>query len=492
MEKKLLLGDEAIALGAIHAGIRGVYAYPGTPSTEITEYIQRHPLARARGLHSTWCTNEKTAVEAALGASYAGARVIACMKHVGLNVAADAFVNAAITGVNGGMIVVVADDPSMHSSQNEQDSRFYGKFSMITTLEPSTQQEAYDMMQYGFELSEREKLPVLMRIVMRLAHSRAAVTVKEEAEEVRALPCAKDPASWVLLPANSRRKYAALVEQQPRLEQAAAEAPYTRYEQASGEKPVGILACGIGYNYVTEVREAAEKFNILKITQYPLPADLVRRLAADSREILVVEDGQPFAEELVRGDAFRRLSRTRSSDGRLAAYGGTDTGQRGSGYGTPAGALLRSTEKCGGTPACLVPGMRPPRCVHGFERSGKGISRCTRVCRHRLLYIRGFAAFPCHRHLPRHGGFHYDGQRGGRRRCVSGYRCHRRFHVHPFRHDGVVGCRKRQGADYRHHIGQSDYGDDRRARLCRYEQVRGDLSGAWGGAGTCARSGTVA
>ena len=130
MEKKLLLGDEAIALGAIHAGIRGVYAYPGTPSTEITEYIQRHPLARARGLHSTWCTNEKTAVEAALGASYAGARVIACMKHVGLNVAADAFVNAAITGVNGGMIVVVADDPSMHSSQNEQDSRFYGKFSL--------------------------------------------------------------------------------------------------------------------------------------------------------------------------------------------------------------------------------------------------------------------------------------------------------------------------------------------------------------------------
>ena len=161
------------------------------------------------------------------------------MKHVGLNVAADAFVNAAITGVNGGMIVVVADDPSMHSSQNEQDSRFYGKFSMITTLEPSTQQEAYDMMQYGFELSEREKLPVLMRIVMRLAHSRAAVTVKEEAEEVRALPCAKDPASWVLLPANSRRKYAALVEQQPRLEQAAAEAPYTRYEQASGGETGG-------------------------------------------------------------------------------------------------------------------------------------------------------------------------------------------------------------------------------------------------------------
>lgn len=301
MEKKLLLGDEAIALGALHAGIRGVYAYPGTPSTEITEYIQRHPLARERGLHSTWCTNEKTAVEAALGASYAGARVIACMKHVGLNVAADAFVNSAITGVNGGMIVIVADDPSMHSSQNEQDSRFYGKFSLMPVLEPSTQQEAYDMMEYGFELSEREKLPVLMRIVMRLAHSRAAVTVKEEAGPLRALPCAKDPAGWVLLPANSRRKYAGLVACQPHLEELSAQAPSTRYEPAAAAQAVGILACGIGYNYVTEVQGASAGFNILKVTQYPLPAELVRRLAQDSREILVVEDGQPFAEEIIRG-----------------------------------------------------------------------------------------------------------------------------------------------------------------------------------------------
>ncbi len=301
MEKKLLLGDEAIALGAIHAGIRGVYAYPGTPSTEITEYIQQHPLARERNLHCTWCTNEKTAVEAALGASYAGARVIACMKHVGLNVAADAFVNAAITGVNGGMIVVVADDPSMHSSQNEQDSRFYGKFSMITTLEPSTQQEAYDMMKYGFEFSEREKLPVLMRIVMRLAHSRAAVTVKEKADPIKILPCAKDTASWVLLPANSRRKYADLVKQQPHLENLAATTPYIRYEHAKENNPMGILACGIGYNYVTEQKEATGQFNILKITQYPLPTDMIRRLAEESSSILVVEDGQPFVEEQIKG-----------------------------------------------------------------------------------------------------------------------------------------------------------------------------------------------
>jgi indolepyruvate ferredoxin oxidoreductase alpha subunit len=144
-ERRLLLGDEAIALGAVHAGISGVYAYPGTPSTEITEFIQAHaPQVRSR-----WCTNEKTAMEAALGMSYAGKRALVCMKHVGMNVAADAFVNSGITGVNGGLVVVAADDPSMHSSQNEQDSRFYGQFAMIPMLEPSNQQEAYGMMKYA-------------------------------------------------------------------------------------------------------------------------------------------------------------------------------------------------------------------------------------------------------------------------------------------------------------------------------------------------------
>ena len=137
-EKRLLLGDEAIALGAINAGLSGVYAYPGTPSTEITEFIQTYPLAKERGIHSRWSTNEKTAMEAALGMSYMGKRAMVCMKHVGMNVAADAFVNSAMTGANGGLIVVAADDPSMHSSQNEQDSRFYGKFAMVPIFEPSS------------------------------------------------------------------------------------------------------------------------------------------------------------------------------------------------------------------------------------------------------------------------------------------------------------------------------------------------------------------
>ena len=178
-ERRLLLGDEAIALGALHAGLSGVYAYPGTPSTEITEFIQQSPLARERGVRSRWCTNEKTAMEAALGMSFAGRRALVCMKHVGMNVCADAFINAGVTGVNGGLVVLAADDPSMHSSQNEQDSRFYGKFALVPILEPSTQQEAFDLMAYAFELSEELRLPVLMRTVTRLAHSRAAVEVGE-------------------------------------------------------------------------------------------------------------------------------------------------------------------------------------------------------------------------------------------------------------------------------------------------------------------------
>ena len=149
--RKLLLGDEAIALGAIHAGLSGVYAYPGTPSTEITEFIQNNDIAKERGIHSRWSTNEKTAMEAALGMSYMGKRALVCMKHVGINVCADPFVNSGMTGVNGGVVVLAADDPSMHSSQDEQDSRFYGKFAMIPTFEPSSQQEAYDMMAVAFE-----------------------------------------------------------------------------------------------------------------------------------------------------------------------------------------------------------------------------------------------------------------------------------------------------------------------------------------------------
>ena len=213
--KKLLLGDEAIAQGALDAGLSGVYAYPGTPSTEITEYIQMSPLAKERGVHSRWSTNEKTAMEAALGMSYMGKRALVCMKHVGLNVCADPFVNSAMTGTNGGIVVLVADDPSMHSSQDEQDSRFYGKFAMIPTLEPSSQQEAYNMMSKAYEMSEQLQLPVLMRVTTRMAHSRAVVECADEPRQQNELNYNAKASNWVLLPAFARKRNDIVTAQQP-------------------------------------------------------------------------------------------------------------------------------------------------------------------------------------------------------------------------------------------------------------------------------------
>lgn len=300
-EKRLLLGDEAIALGAIHAGISGVYAYPGTPSTEITEFIQNNKLAQERNLHSTWCTNEKTAMEAALGMSYAGKRALVCMKHVGMNVAADAFVNSAITGVNGGLVVLAADDPSMHSSQNEQDSRFYGKFAMLPILEPSNQQEAYDMMNDAYTLSEELKLPVLMRVVTRLAHSRAGVKVGEVGEENQLNPdCERT--HWVLLPAIARNQYAALIKKQEQLEKVSRKSPYNGLENFNPDSSYefGIIACGIGYNYVKECDTDDSPVPVLKVSQYPLPAEEIQKMADCCKYILVVEDGQPFVEEQVK------------------------------------------------------------------------------------------------------------------------------------------------------------------------------------------------
>jgi indolepyruvate ferredoxin oxidoreductase alpha subunit len=197
MKTLMLLGDEAIAQGGLDAGISGIYAYPGTPSTEIMEYVQSSKEAAERGVQREWSANEKTAMEASLGLSYAGKRSMVCMKHVGLNVAADPFINSAITGINGGLLVVVADDPSMHSSQNEQDSRFFGKFALIPILEPSCQQEVYDMTHQGYELSEKYKVPVLLRITTRLSHSRAGVTLKpRKAENNLVLP--QDPTQFTV------------------------------------------------------------------------------------------------------------------------------------------------------------------------------------------------------------------------------------------------------------------------------------------------------
>jgi len=300
--KKLLLGDEAIAQGALDAGLSGVYAYPGTPSTEITEYIQASPLAKERGVHSRWSTNEKTAMEEALGMSFMGKRALVCMKHVGMNVCADAFVNSGMTGVGGGIIVLAADDPSMHSSQDEQDSRFYGKFAMVPTFEPSSQQEAYDMMEAAFNFSEQQKLPVLMRVTTRMAHSRAVVEVKSEARLENALNYDAIAANWVLLPANARKRNDHVTAQQAVLENEACQSPYNIYIEGH-DQSMGIIASGIAFNYVMENFPTGCPYPVLKISQYPLPRKLVRRMLSECQQVLIVEEGQPFIEDMVRGVA---------------------------------------------------------------------------------------------------------------------------------------------------------------------------------------------
>jgi indolepyruvate ferredoxin oxidoreductase, alpha subunit len=300
MEKLLLLGAEAIAQGAMDGGMSGVYAYPGTPSTEITEYVQNSKLAKQKNIHSRWSVNEKTAMEAALGMSYAGKRAMVCMKHVGLNVAADPFINSAITGVNGGLIITVADDPSMHSSQNEQDSRFFGNFAMIPILEPSNQQEAYDMAREGFELSEKYKTPILIRITTRLSHSRYGVKTKELLDE-NPLKLPDDPKQFVLLPAIARMRYKALLDNQKNFSVESEKSSFNKYLDGKN-KSLGIIACGIAYNYLLENFENhACNYPVVKIGQYPLPKTLIKKLNDECAELLILEDGYTFVEELIKG-----------------------------------------------------------------------------------------------------------------------------------------------------------------------------------------------
>lgn len=300
MEKMLLLGNEAIAQSAIDAGLSGIYAYPGTPSTEILEYVHRSKEAREKKIHSTWSANEKTAMESALGMSYAGKRAMVCMKHVGLNVAADAFINAAITGTNGGLIVVAADDPSMHSSQNEQDSRFYGKFAMIPILEPTNQQEAYDMVRYGFGISEKYGIPVLLRITTRLAHSRSGV-LRYESLPQNEVHLPSNPKQFILLPANARKQYKTLLHNQALFEEESEISSFNTYKEGR-DKSLGVIVCGIAYNYLFEnFQEDEFPLPLLKIGQYPLPYNLIRRIYQDCGSILVLEEGYPMVEELLRG-----------------------------------------------------------------------------------------------------------------------------------------------------------------------------------------------
>jgi len=299
----VLLGDEAVAVGAVHAGLTASYAYPGTPSTEITEYLLRY-AAKHGAPKAAWCANEKTAYEEALGVSLVGRRALVSMKHVGLNVASDPFINSALVTIGGGLVAVVADDPGMHSSQNEQDSRYYADFARVICLEPADQQEAYEMTREAFDLSERFHIPVLVRLVTRLAHSRAVVWV-EGAREENPLCKATDWTGWTLLPSNARRQWHSLVERQKDF-QAFAEQSAHNTLTLTARRDLGVITTGIARNYYVENLEdvgnkAGKRPSHLHIGAYPIPAAKIRELVSHVEKVLVLEEGYPLVERFLRG-----------------------------------------------------------------------------------------------------------------------------------------------------------------------------------------------
>ncbi len=329
----LLLGDEAVALGALDAGLSGVFAYPGTPSSEITEFIQKKKGYKGRGqdrlcgeppVHCNWSANEKTAMEEALGASYVGKRALVCMKHVGMNVCADPFMGSAMTGAGGGLVIAACDDPSMHSSQNEQDSRFYANFALIPCLEPSSQQEAYEATRYAFDLSEQFHIPVMMRLTTRLAHSRANVAPSpaRKQNELR-FPDKERERQWVTLPAIAKQRYPQLIKENLEFEKAAETSPFNKYTSGK-DKSLGIIACGLGYNYLMENFPDDCPFPVLKISQYPFPKKLALKLAKECKTILVIEEGQPVVESMLRGVFDTGITIKGRLDGSLPRTGELD------------------------------------------------------------------------------------------------------------------------------------------------------------------------
>ncbi len=293
--KRLLSGNEAVALGAFLAGVRVASAYPGTPSTEILE-----TLATYQGPIVEWAANEKVAVDVAAGAAYAGRRSLACMKHVGLNVAADSLFYISYSGVgSGGLVIVTADDPGMHSSQNEQDNRNYGRFARVPVLEPSDSQEAADMVQLGYEISERFDTPVLLRTTTRIAHSHSPVEVPDPLSTLETQPAAlfpHNPEKFVTIPAHARKRHPII---EARLQALAEYAETTTINRITwADRSVGIITGGIAYQYAREVLPGA---SFLKLgMSYPLPAQMIREFAAGVDRLLVIEDLDPIWEDAVR------------------------------------------------------------------------------------------------------------------------------------------------------------------------------------------------
>ncbi|MFC1946285.1 indolepyruvate ferredoxin oxidoreductase subunit alpha [Chloroflexota bacterium] len=290
--KQLLSGNEAIALGAYHAGVSVGAAYPGTPSTEIME-----SLAQFSGIYTEWSTNEKVAMEVALGASYAGVRAMASMKHVGLNVASDPFMAAATTGVDGGLVIVECDDPGEHSSQGEQDNRHYARMAKVPMLEPTDSQEAYELMDWAFRISEEFDTPVLVRSTTRLSHCKTVVNVnKERPVEMKKPQFKASPAKYVMVPSNARVRRIAMEERIIKLRKYVND--FALNEMILNDTKIGIISSGVGYQYAREVFKDASHLKL--VTIYPFPDRLIRKFAEKVDKVLVIEELDPFIEEEVQ------------------------------------------------------------------------------------------------------------------------------------------------------------------------------------------------
>lgn len=279
--KKLMLGNEAVARGLYEAGVRVISSYPGTPSTEITEYAANYD-----GIYCEWAPNEKVAAEVAAGAQIGGARSFCAMKHVGLNVAADPVYTAAYTGVNAGMVLAVADDPGMHSSQNEQDSRHHAIASKVPMLEPSDSAECLEFAKLAYELSEKYDTPVMLRLTTRISHSRSLVETGERAE-IPLKDFDKNPQKYVMMPAMAKKRHAFVEERQAKLAKDASTASYNRVED-NGAK-IGVICAGICYQYAKQA--LGDKANYLKLGLVnPLPTDIIKNFAEKCEKLYVIEE----------------------------------------------------------------------------------------------------------------------------------------------------------------------------------------------------------
>jgi indolepyruvate ferredoxin oxidoreductase alpha subunit len=288
--RKLMLGNEGVAQGAYEAGVKVAAAYPGTPSTEITEAIAKYDE-----VYAEWSPNEKVALEVGIGASIGGARAIVCMKHVGLNVAADPLFTCSYTGVNGGLVIVVADDPGMHSSQNEQDSRFYARSAHVPMLEPSDSQEARDYTRLAFELSEKYDTPVFLRMTTRISHSQSIVETDGLRQDVLK-DYRKDYQKYVMMPGMARKRRQIVEDRMARLGKEAERLEINRIELQ--DTRIGVITSGIAYQYV---KEALPNASVLKLGMvYPLPKDLIRAFTAKVDKCYVVEELEPFIEDQVK------------------------------------------------------------------------------------------------------------------------------------------------------------------------------------------------